>query len=154
MKKFTIFLIFLLCACAIAIGVMTNSYMATKDYTSKHLRAGYIINGVRCYDMDYDTAVRTVTDEWNASDILVTGTMDEPLYTVTDIDCTYDIAEKLPQIKKNHKILAALNYYLNFPASIRIPMTVTSYTKKFKEEVTSAEFLNIGAVTGSTSSSL
>ena len=147
MKKFAIFMVFLLCACAVSIGVMTHCYKATDDYKSNHLRAGYIINGVRCYDMDYDTAVKTVSDQWNAADILVTGTMDEPLFTVKNIDCTYDIAKKLPKIKKNHPIMAALNYYLNFPASVRIPMHVTSYTKKFKEDVTSAEFLNLGAVT-------
>ena len=146
MKKALIFLIALICACCVGLGIMTSQYTETKAYSSKHLEAGYIINGVRCYDMSYEDAAKTITDQWNASDILVTGVMDEPLITFRDIRCAYDIDKEIPKIKKNHKVLCALNHYLNVPVSIRIPMKITGYSRKFKQTVTSADFLDRGAV--------
>ena len=58
MRKVLIFLAALVIVCAGALGVMTSKYLTTDDYASKHFPAGYIINGVRVYDMDYDTALR------------------------------------------------------------------------------------------------
>lgn len=147
MRKVLIFLAALVIICAGALGIMTSKYTDTKDYKSEHFGPGYIINGVRVYDMDYETAVKTITNEWNADNILVTGEMEEPLATITNIDCTYDIADQVASVKKNHRILAAMNHYLNVPVSIQIPMTVADYSKEFKESVTSAQFLERGAVT-------
>ncbi len=147
MRKVLIFLAALVIICAGALGIMTSKYTDTKDYKSEHFDSGYIINGVRVYDMDYETAVKTITNEWNADNILVTGEMEEPLATITDIDCTYDIADQVASVKKNHRILAAMNHYLNVPVSIQIPMTVADYSKEFKKSVTSAQFLERGAVT-------
>lgn len=147
MRKVLIFLAALVIICAGALGIMTSKYTDTKDYKSEHFGPGYIINGVRVYDMDYETAVKAITNEWNADNILVTGEMEEPLATITNIDCTYDIADQVASVKKNHRILAAMNHYLNVPVSIQIPMTVADYSKEFKESVTSAQFLERGAVT-------
>ncbi len=147
MKKVLIFLAALVIVCVGALGVMTSKYTETKDYKSDHLAPGFIINDVRVFDMDYETAVKTVTDQWNAGDVLVTGEMDEPLATFRDIDCEYDIADQIANIKKNHKVLCAMNHYLNVPVNVHLPMLVSSYSDEFKEEVTSAKFLEHGAVT-------
>lgn len=147
MKKVLIFLTVLVIACIAGLGVMTSKYTQTKDYRSDYLAPGFLINDVRVFDMDYETAVKTVTEEWNAEDILVTGALDEPLATFTDIDCTYDIADQVAKIKENHKILCAMNHYLNVPVNVHIPMTVTSCSEDFRNQVTGAAFLERGAVT-------
>ncbi len=147
MKKALIFIAVLICVCASVLGVITSKYLESDEYASESFPPGFIINGVRCYDMDYDTAIKTITDSWNASDILVTGTLDEPLTVVRDIRCTYKIDDQVRHVKENHKILSAMNYYLNIPVSIQIPMQVKHYSKKFKRQVTSADFLSRGHVT-------
>lgn len=147
MKKVLIILAALVIVCAGGLGIMTSKYTATKSYQSEHFPPGFVINDVRIYDLDYDDAVEAVTDQWNAGDILVTGEMDEPLTTITNINCTYDIADEIASVKKEHKVLSAMNYYLNTPVSVRIPMKVSDYGKKFRKSVTSAKFLERGAVT-------
>ena len=150
MRKALIFLAALVCVCAGALGVMTSKYLSTDEYASKHFPAGYIINGVRVYDMDYDDALKTITEAWNASDILVTGTMDEPLATIRNIKCTYDISGQIAKVKKNHKILSAMNHYLNVPVSVRIPMKIDHVGKKFKKSVIEGNYLERGTVTETT----
>lgn len=147
MRKFFIFLASLIIVCAAALGVITYKYMDTADYQSEHFRPGYLINDVRVFDMDYDAAIKAVTDEWNAEDILVIGEMDQPLGTFTDIDCTYDIEEQVKDLKKNHKVLCAMNYYLNVPVNVHIPMHIVKCSKAFRKEVKSADFLERGIVT-------
>lgn len=147
MRKVFIFIAVLLVICAACLGAMTSKYMTTKDYQSEYFPPGFIINDVRVYEMDYEQAIKAVTDEWNAKDLLVIGEMDQPLLTVTDIECTYDITRQVKELKKNHKVLCAMNHYLNVPVNVHIPMTVEHYSKRFKKEVTSAPFLDNGAVT-------
>ncbi len=147
MRKALIFIVCLVIACVALLGFMTYKYTETKDYRSDYLAPGYFINGVPVFDMSYEKAVKEVTGEWNAEDILVIGEMDEPLATFTDIECTYDIEDRVANLKRNHKILCAMNHYLNVPVNVHIPMTVATYTKRFKKEVTSADFLERGAVT-------
>ena len=150
MRKVLIFLAALVIVCAGALGFMTSKYLSTDDYASKHFPAGYIINGVRVYDMDYDDALKTITEAWNAGDILVIGTMDEPLATIRNIKCTYDISDQISDVKKNHKVLSAMNHYLNVPVSVRIPMKVDRVGKKFKKRVINADYLERGTVTETT----
>ena len=147
MKKAFLFVILLAAACAVALGVMTSKYMATDDYTSEEFRAGYFINDVPVFNMDYETAVKTVSKEYNAGDILVVGEMDQPLGTITDIECTYDIEEQVQNLKKNNKVICALHYYLNVPVNVRVPMTVKRSSKDFRRQVKSVTFLDRGIVT-------
>ncbi len=150
MRKALIFLAALVCICAGALGVMTSKYLSTDDYSSKHFPNGFIINGVHVNDMDYDEAAEQITESWNAGDILVTGTMDEPLARISNIKCTYDIDDQLANVKKNHKVLSAMNHYLNMPVSVRIPMKVDRVGKKFKRSVINADYLERGTVTETT----
>lgn len=147
MRKALVFLTALVIVCAAAVGFMTWKYMQTKDYTSDHFAPGYFINDVRVFDMDVDTAIKAVSEEWNADAILVVGELDQPLMTIGKIKCTYDIADQVAHLKENHKVLCAMNYYLNVPVNVHVPMTVTGYSKKFKKKVTNADFLERGAVT-------
>lgn len=142
MKRAIIFLGTLAVLVIVALGLMTNQYKQTDDYTSYRFDEGYIINGVRCYDMSYGDAVEKITEEWNAKDILVVGTMDEPLAVLKEYDCTYSITDQVARIKKDHPVLGALNHYLNLPVSIQIPMKVTSCSVDFKESITDLDFLH------------
>ncbi|MBQ9015553.1 MAG: L,D-transpeptidase family protein [Firmicutes bacterium] len=150
MRKALIFIAVLICICAGALGAMTSKYLSTADYTDRHFPAGYIINGVRVYDMDYDDAIDTITEAWNAGDILVTGTMDEPLGTIRNVKCTYNIGDQVRNVKKNHKVLSAMNHYLNVPVSVRIPMKVDKVGRKFKKSVLESNYLQRGTVTETT----
>lgn len=147
MKKVLIFIVCLVLACGAALGIMTMKYTQTKDYRSDYLAPGFFINDVRVFDMTYEDAVKAVTEEWNAEDVLVIGEMDEPLATFTDISCTYNIEDNVAHLKQRHKVLCAMNHYLNVPVNVHIPMTVATYSKKFKKEVTTAPFLERDAVT-------
>ena len=144
MKKAVIFIGILVLAVVVALSVMTDRYTDSYDYKSKGFREGYIINGVRCFGLNYDQAVSKITSEWNARDILVVGAMDEPLATIKSQDCTYDIKKQVERVKKDHKLLGALNYYFNVPISIRMPMTITSCGEEFTESIKNLGFLSRG----------
>ena len=141
MNKALIFLGTLAILVIVGLGVMTAQYKQTDDYTSYHFDEGYIINGVRCYDMSYGDAVKKITSEWNARDILVVGTMDEPLAVPSEYDCTYKIDDQVARVKKDHPVLGALNHYLNIPISVQIPMKVDTCSVDFKESITDLDFL-------------
>ena len=146
MKKALTVIAVLVAACIAGLCGMTVQYTKTADYHSSQFDAGYIINGVRCYDMSYEDAAKKITREWNAGTILVVGKMDEPLASYSDIDCSYDITKQVAAVRKNHPLLCALHHYLNIPVSIRVPMKVTKAGDSFRREVTESAFLARGSV--------
>ena len=147
MKKAVIFIGILVLAVIVAMGVMTAKYTQSYEYKSNSFRDGYIINGVKVFGLNYDQAVKKITSEWNSKDILVVGALDEPLATITDHQCEFDIKNQVKRAKRDHKLLGALNYYLNVPISIQIPMTVSSYSDGFKKSVDELDFLSRGNAT-------
>lgn len=146
MKKAIVLLVCLALVAISAIAVMTSQYTKTEDYTSEWFGRGYIINGVRCYEMNYEDAARQIEEGWQTRDVLVVGALDEPLATLSGAECTFDIDKQIRRVKQDHKILAALNHYLTIPVSIQIPMKVTGVDDSFREKVEKADFLTRGTV--------
>ena len=146
MKKAIVLLACLALVAISAIAVMTSQYTQTDDYSSDYFGRGYIINGVRCYEMNCEEAAKKIEAGWQTRDVLVVGALDEPLATLSGAECTFDIDKQLRRVKKDHKILAALNHYLTIPVSIKIPMKVTGVDDSFREKVEKADFLRRGTV--------
>ena len=149
MKKAVIFIATLTLVAITLIGVMTAQYTDSYEYKSNRFEDGYIINGVRCYGLNYDQATEKIEAEWNSRDILVVGALDEPLAIISEHDCTFDIAGQVARVKKDHKILSAMNYYLNIPVSVNISMKVSSCSDEFTRSVKDLDFLSRGDVTES-----
>ena len=149
MRKAIILIAALVLAAIASLGIMTVQYTKSYEYKSKKFEDGYIINGVRCYGMNYDQATEAITSKWNSNNILVVGALDEVLAAIIEPECEYDIADQVARAKKDHKVLSALNHYLNVPVSVNIPMKVSKCSDEFTRSVKGLEFLDHGDVTES-----
>ena len=149
MRKAIILIATLALVALTCIGVMTAQYTKSYEYKSNRFEDGFIINGVHCYGLNYNQAAKKLESKWNSRDIVVVGAMDEILGTIKEHDCTFDIDDQVTRVKKDHKVLCALNHYLNIPISITIPVKVTSCSKEFTKSVKDLDFLSRGNVTES-----
>lgn len=147
MKKIIIIISAIIVVILAAVSVATIGYTKTADFTSETLPDGTRINGVDCSGLDISQASDKLTKAWNKRTIVVTGNLQDELAHFTNFGFTYDINDKIKNIKQDNKILAAANYYFHIPLKVNIPMIVSDYSSQFKKEVTSSEFLHRGTAT-------
>ena len=146
MRKTILILAAVALAIIAAIGIMTIVHNSSDDLNEGVFPKNVTINGVDCSGLNYTDASKALTDAWNSNTMIVVGSLDDQLTSYSDFGCTYNLADQMANIGKDHPVAAALNHYLHTPLHANVAMMIVDYDEDFKDTVTDSKFLKTDAV--------
>lgn len=150
MKKFTVTIAIIVVAMIAALSALVLTYSKSISDDMGVFPDNTTVNGIDCSELTYEQAETKLTKQWNSRHIEVTCTLSVRSDAFTDFGYEYDLIKSLENANGTRIISAALNHYFNTTYRLKIPMTVASYDKDFKEEVLASPVFKIENVTETT----
>lgn len=146
MKKLVItIIIILLCITGAGVGLYFNMD-AHGAFDSASFPKHTSINGVDCSELTVSQAAKELTEEWNSRDFRFLED-EKTIGSIKTDSLTYAVTEPLKEIRRNHFIKTALNYYLNQPLDLTMEMIIDEGSDTIRKDLKDAEFLKADSIT-------